>query len=126
MRLIRTISSGLVRRHVDTPIGRLSGPAQWFPLDGDHRQTMLVVWGLPWSPAARERAIAQIHAGTQPWFCQACSGRVCKACGSPLRRVPGADLLADDGETWHSPLLPGPDSCPTCQPSLRLKTDAPQ
>lgn len=117
VRLVRTLQSGLVRRHVDAPIGRLPGPAQVFPLDGDHRQTLLVVWGLPWTAAARERAIAQIHAGTQPWFCQSCSGHLCEACGSTLRRVPGADQLAEDGEMWHCPILPGPVSCPTCQPS---------
>lgn len=39
VRLIRTLSAGLVMRHVDAPIGRLPGPAQVFPLAGDHRQT---------------------------------------------------------------------------------------
>ena len=116
-RLLRTLQSGLVRRHVDAPIGRLPGPAQVFPLDGDHRDLNLMVWGLPWTPAARERATAQVHAGTLPWFCQRCAKRLCETCGTPLRRVPGADVLADDGDVLHDPLLPVPVRCPTCQPS---------
>ena len=112
VRLIRTISAGLVIRHVDAPIGRLPGPAQVFPLAGDQRQNMLVVWGLPLTPAACERAIAQAEAGARGWFCQGCSRQhVCDVCGSPLRRVPGADVLADDGEVLHDPLLPVPVRC---------------
>ena len=111
VRLIRTVSAGLVRRHIDGPIGRLPGPAELVPLDGDLRETMLMVWGLPWSLAARERAIAQTQAGKRAWFCQRCSGHACEECGSPLRRVPGADVLADDGDVLHDPLLPVPVTC---------------
>lgn len=118
VRLIRTLSAGLVLRHVDAPIGRLPGPAEVFPLAGDHRQNLLVAWGLPFTPAARERAIAQAEAGTRAWFGQRCSRQhVCDVCGSPLRRVPEADVLADDGDLLHEPLLPVPVRCPTCQPS---------
>lgn len=111
VRLIRTLSAGLVRRHIDGPIGPLPGPAQVLPLGGDHRQTMLVVWGLPWPPTACERAIAQAQLGWQPWFCQRCARHVCETCGAPLRRVPGADVLADDGDVLHHPLLPVPVTC---------------
>lgn len=110
-RLVRTLSAGLVRRHMDGPIGRLPGPAEVVPLDGDHRQTILVVWGLPWTVPARERAIAQTQAGKQAWFCQQCSGHTCEECGTPLRRVPGADVLTDDGDLQHNPLLPVPVRC---------------
>lgn len=124
VRLIRTISAGLVMRHVDAPIGHLPGPAQVFPLAGDHRQDLLVVWGLPLAPAARERAIAQAQAGTRPWLCQRCGRQCCHACGSPLRRVPGADVLTDGGELLHDPLLPVPVRCPTCPISQPGATDA--
>lgn len=111
VRLIRTLSAGLVRRHVDGPIGPLPGPAQVFPLEGDQRQNMILVWGLPWSPAARERAVGQTQAGRRAWFCQRCSGDLCHVCGPPLRRVPGAEVLADDGDVPHEPLLPVPVRC---------------
>lgn len=117
-RLVRTLESGLVRRHVDAPIGRLPGPAQIIPLDGQHAQTLLVAWGLPSMPSALQGASAQVHEGTTPWFCQRCAKHLCKACGSPLRRVPAADQLSDDGDIWHCPILAVPVSCPTCQPSV--------
>lgn len=111
MRLIRTPSAGLVLRHIDGPIGRLPGPAELVPLDGDHRHTFLLVWGLRWTVPARERATAQTQAGERAWFCQRCSGYTCEECGSPLRRMPGADVLAADGEVLHDPLLPVPVRC---------------
>ncbi len=110
-RLVRTLQSGLVKRHVDAPIGRLPRPAQIIPLDGQHAQTLLVAWDLPSLPAALQRASAQVHQGKTPWFCQRCSGHTCEECGSPLRRVPGADVLADDGDLLHDPLLPVPVVC---------------
>lgn len=110
-RLLRTLQFGLVRRHVDTPIGRLPGPAQIIPLDGQHAQTLLLAWGLPSMTAALQRASAQVHQGETPWFCQRCGRHLCETCGSPLRRVPGADVLADDGDVLHDPLLPVPVTC---------------
>ncbi len=32
---------------------------------------------------------------------------------------PGADVVMDDGDIWHCPILPVPVTCPTCRPSVR-------
>lgn len=55
------------------------------------------VWGGPgrFDDALFERARALFEQGMAPWFCQACGDRTCKACGAPLLRPHGYDVIED-------------------------------
>lgn len=54
--------------------------------------------------------------GDRRWLCQECVGYICKRCGAPLDRVPGREVIHDDGTVGHHPILPAPLICtsPTC------------
>ena len=60
-----------------------------------------------WSPDAIDRAVSAFREGRRPWFCQACGGRQCPECGSPM----AADTLHDDGTLGHFPIIPCDPRC---------------
>jgi hypothetical protein len=73
--------------------------------------------GLPCPLTARARARRQPRAGQRPWLCQRCSNvGLCLHCGNLFPRVPGADVLHDDGTVGHWPLVAGMGlRCEQCQ-----------
>lgn len=60
-----------------------------------------------------KRAKRVLKNGYYPWFCMACVGYVCK-CGQPLASYPATDGIDADGSHWHTPVLAGRKTCPTC------------
>jgi len=75
--------------------------------DDDPHPTAKVT-GLWWPWLARARAKRILRSGCHPWLCQRCANAgLCFRCGTPYDRAPGADILSDDGEVLHVPLLAG-------------------
>lgn len=83
-------------------------------LQQDCCQSYLVVWG-KWTREAIEKACAEIYAHNRPWVCQLCAGYKCSKCKEKSSAMPpGADVLGDNGEILHSPILPVPMLCKDC------------
>jgi hypothetical protein len=57
---------------------------------------------------ATARAMSAFGAGLQPWVCQRCAGGpFCAVCGHCQVLASGAEVVYEDGEIRHHPILPG-------------------
>jgi len=56
----------------------------------------------------RGRAKGIVQSGRRPSACQRCTGTgLCRRCRRPYHLAPGADILTNDGEILHVPLVAG-------------------
>lgn len=82
----------------------------------------LEVSGLYWPPFARWRARRVVRAGGHPWVCQRCAGKaLCRRCGTPYDRAPGAMVITDDGRVCNVALYCGMGMrCQICDRNRRV------
>ena len=65
-----------------------------------------------WKIPVIEKAKILFLTGYHPWICQHCANRICSQCSSPVAIPVGADILKDDGQITHIPILPiGTQGC---------------
>jgi len=108
-RLVSTPSHTISIGSADTPIGAYKHPSRTLRLEDNYRDVVVAIHGERiCTDEIVERVRVACQAGQRPWFCQGCAQRnICKVCGAPLRRVPGADHMEDDGNVVHSAFFAG-------------------
>lgn len=68
---------------------------------------LVKLWGSCWTEQARYLAEESLKSGKHPWVCQMCADvGVCRLCRCLLDYVGGIDVLGNEGEYFHAPLLP--------------------
>jgi hypothetical protein len=82
------------------------------------RDVYMTVWGKKdlWTASIIEKAKSQYLTGHHPWFCQICGKRTCSKCGAPNNMAFGSDIIYENGESTHVPILPVDAGCinPDC------------
>ncbi len=85
---------------------------QTIKLEGRFNELSLVAWGNCWSDESMKMAADIVAKGFRPWLCQKClKYALCRACGTPLVDVPGAEYLKNNGNIVYVPVLPAKIGC---------------
>ena len=116
-RIIAQISRGIVisDKYQEGNGGKY--PRQYYKLT-ENPDKYLTIWGKELQKdGIIERAEREYAEGKQSWFCQVCGNRTCEECGAPIQFLVGSDILDDDGNSSHIPILPVSQGCinPKCK-----------